>query len=292
MARANSWITSALLPTLSPSGKTIGSGTPMNSGDPFMTLVEAFGSHKIPLSYTSFPDRFTRESIDRKREQFKKLGQMRDWRREYELVLTDDASRLFAMDKLSFVDEMPDGVRCFMTCDLAFSEKTGADFSALIVNGVDSEGNWFIYPVQGQWKPSVTAAKIFKLVNRFQIQQVGIEQGSSFIAVEEHLKDIMKREQTFFSIKELKHGSKSKISRISALEPVVAAGVVSIVDTGEDSEALVDQMEKTDSLECAAKNDDLLDAMAYMVQMNLFYSENAVSSPLYDEDDEDEDIFS
>ena len=262
----------------------------MHDSDPFMTLVAAFGSYKIPLSEKSFPDRFTPDYIARKKAQYKKLGQMRDWRREMELVLTDDASRLFDMSMVKFTDEMPDDVKCFMTCDLAFSEKTGADYSAIIINGVAPDGRWFIYPVQGKWKPSETARKIFDLVNRFQVLNVGIEQGSSYIAVEEHLQDVMRKEQTFFNVDELKHGGKSKISRISALEPVVKSGTITIVDNGASAEALVEQMELTDSTACMSSHDDLLDALAYGVQMNLFYAEGVNSSPL-DDDIDDEDLF-
>jgi len=82
MDRANRWLTSALFPTLVPGGKVFGSGTPMNEGDPFMKLCNSFGSYKIPLSDSSFPDRFTAEFIKRKKAQYEKLGQLRDWKRD------------------------------------------------------------------------------------------------------------------------------------------------------------------------------------------------------------------
>ena len=290
MERAKRWVTSALLPTLSPGGKTIGSGTPMNNGDPFMEICNTFGSFKIPLSGSSFPDRFTPAYIARKKSQYEKLGRVRDWKREFELVLTDDETQLFDMKKIRFVadDEVPDDMVWFMTCDLAFSEKDSADFSALVCNGVDTNGNWFIYPVQGRWKPSETAGKIFELVSRFSILDVGIEGGSSMIAVKEHLDQLMLDYQSYFNIIELKHGGKSKISRISALEPVVNAGRLHIIDNGDDAEALTEQLELTDAMTVASSHDDLIDALAYQTFMSLSTAVD-VSDHYDDEEVDNED---
>ncbi len=271
MARANRWIASALLPTLRPGGIVIGSGTPQHKSDPFMSLVGVYGSLKIPISIAAWPDRFDENWITRKKEQFNKLGQMRSWKQEFDLVLTDAESQLFDMNKITYATEIPEDTVCFMTCDLAFSEKSGADYSGLIVNGVDEQGNWFIYPVAGRWKPSETAGKIFELVNKFNILDVGIEAGASMIAVKEHLDELMLQYQSYFNIIELKHGGKSKISRVSALEPVVQMGRLHIVDNGDAAEMLIEQMELTDSLTIASGNDDLIDALAYQLDMNARY---------------------
>ena len=289
MARANSWITSALLPTLVPNGKVFGSGTPMNQSDPFMTLCNNFGSFKIPLTDSSFPDRFTTEYITKQKDKYIRLGQLRDYKREFELVLTDSETQLFDMNKVKFVSEadMPTDLTWFMSCDLAFSEKESADQSALICNGIDSDGNWYIFATAGRWKPSETASKIFELVNRWSILDVGVEQGSSLIAVKEHLEQMMLDYQNFFNVIELKHGGKSKISRISALEPVVNMNKLYIVDNGDYAEDLVEQMELTDSSGCKATHDDLIDALAYMVQMDTYFNDD---SRVHTRDDYLEDI--
>ncbi len=287
MDRANRWFTSALLPTLKPGGKTIGSGTPMNQADPFMTLCNNFGSFKIPLSNSSFPDRFNADWIAKKKGQYEKLGQLRDWKREFELVLTDEETQLFDMSKVRFVEEMPDDVVCFLSCDLAFSEKEAADYSALVVNGVDRQGRWYIYPVRGRWKPSETATQIFTLVDRFEIINVGIEQGSSYIAVKEHLDKQMLDTQTYFNIIELKHGGKSKISRISTLEPVINSNRLHVIDNGDAAEALTEELELCDSFACNAAHDDLCDALAYQTMMNLNMAVNTESHHFSETVDED-----
>lgn len=267
MSRANRWITSALLPTLAPGGKTIGSGTPMHKSDPFMTLVASFGSYKIPLSDTSFPDRFTPEFIDRKKAQYEKLGQMRDWKREFELLLVDSETQLFNMDQIEYIDAMPEDTIVYMTIDAAISEKSGADYTGIIINGIDSSGNWNVYAIQKKLKPSELAGEIIELVVRFGILNIGIEQGATYLALIEHLHRLRAQCSVWFSIDELKHGGYSKISRVKSLEPIVNSGMLRIIDNGDGAEELVDQLQLTDMESINSKHDDLIDSLAYQTQM-------------------------
>lgn len=84
----------------------------------------------------------------------------------------------------------------------------------------------------------------------------------------------MSQYQTYFNIIELKHGGKSKISRVSALEPIVEMNRLHIIDNGDAAEMLVEQMELTDSLTIASSHDDLIDAMAYQLDMDVRYYED------------------
>jgi len=272
MARANRWMTSALFPTLVPGGKVFGSGTPMNDGDPFMTLCNTFGSFKIPLSDTSFPDRFTPDHIERKRAQYEKLGQLRDWKREFELVLTDDETAIFDMKKVNYCseDEVPKGLVWCITLDGAFSEKDAADFSAFACLGLDTyTGKWYVAPYQLKARPQDVINKLFELHSKYpDCYDVGIEKGSFKLSMEAEIEQKQLDYQQYFSVKELSV-SGSKISRIKALAPVVNSGRLTIIDTGKDAEALVEQMTLTDSFAVNTSHDDLVDAMSQLLQMNL-----------------------
>ncbi len=280
MQRANRWFTSALLPTLSPGGKTIGSGTPMNNGDPFMTLVSNFGSYKIPLSATSFPDRFTPGFIERKKNQYVKLGRLRDWKREFELILADDETQLFDMAKVQSISESDfrekQNLTFYLAGDLAISQKSGSDYSAFIVIAIDEYGQWYVEPHRGHYKPSQSAAKIIELQNKYEILQIGIEQGATYLAMIEHLDTLMQDYQNYFYVQELKHMGIEKHARIKALEPLIAMGRLTIVDNGEVAEALMEELELTDMESCNASHDDLLDALSYGLKMVPRYYEKLV----------------
>jgi phage terminase large subunit-like protein len=274
--RLNRWFYKALLPSLSPEGEIYAVGTPLSQNDLFMHLCSLHNTLEIPLTDKAWSDRFSPEWIANKKQEYINAGMLREYKQEFELVLTDSDTQLFDMSKVQFIDQdnIPDDLSWFMSCDLAFSEKDSADYSAIVCTGVDTKGNWYIYPTAVRKKPSEVANVIFDLVFRFEVLDVGIEQGSSMIAVQEHLEQLMLDYQQYFNIIELKHGGKSKISRISALQPIVNARRLCIIDNGFDAEMLTEQMELTDSNGCMAKHDDLVDALAYMLQLKPFYSES------------------
>jgi hypothetical protein len=59
----------------------------------------------------------------------------------------------------------------------------------------------------------------------------------------------------------------SKISRIAALAPLVAQGRLTVVDTGEGAEMLVEQMELSDREAVRSAHDDLVDALSGVLRM-------------------------
>jgi hypothetical protein len=270
--RLNRWFYKALLPSLSPDGDIYVVGTPLSQNDLFMKLCSLHPTVEFPLTDTAWPDRFTPEWIETKKREYSDAGMLREFKQEYSLVLTDDETKLFDTSKLQFIDSVPDGVNWYLSCDLAFSDKDTADYSALAAVGIDSSGMFYCYPVQGRWKPSDVAGKIWQLVQQFNILDVGIETGPSFITVEEYLLEMMNDYGNYFNLIELKHQGKSKHSRISRLEPLINSRRLTLIDMpGLCTEELVEQMELTDRVACMAEHDDILDALAYMLDLEMHY---------------------
>ncbi len=285
--RLNRWFYKALLPSLAPSGLIYAVGTPLSQNDLFMHLCGLHSTIEIPLTVGVWPDRFSDEWIKAKKTEYDRAGMLRQYKQEFELILTDDESRLFDMSKVSTIDEndIPKGLTWTICVDAAISQESSADYSAIVCNGVDKHGNWHIYPVQGRWKPSELAREIFTLVDRFEVLDVGIEQGATYLAVKEHLEQLMLDYQSYFNVIELKHQGRSKISRIKSLEPVVNANRLTLIDNGSSAEALMEQMELTDMETCMATHDDLIDAMAYFsFSNNLLPMHDNVEYPDIDED--------
>lgn len=273
--RLNRWFYNALLPSLDPDGDIYAVGTPLSQNDLFMHLCSLHATLQIPLNDEAWPDRFSPEWIENKKKEYAAAGMARAWKQEFELVLADDETRLFDMSKVQFIteDEIPDELTWTLTADLAISKDAAADYSAFTAIGIDAQGRWYVYAHQGHYKPSESAGKILELVNRFEVLDVGIEQGATYLAVIEHLESMMLQYQNWFSVVELKHGGNSKHSRIKSLEPVVNAGLIHIIDNGGGSESLVEQMELTDMENTNSSHDDLIDALAYQVQMVPSYHE-------------------
>ena len=283
--RLNRWFYKALLPSLDPEGEIYSVGTPLSQNDLFMHLCSLHDTLEIPLTDGVWKDRFSNEWIRKKKQEYLDAGMLREYKQEFELILTDSETRLFNMKKVRYINEdaIPDNLNWVLVCDLAISEQDSADYSALVAVGIDENGLLYFYPTQGRYKPSETAGKIFELVNKFNILDVGIEQGATYLAVKEHLDMQMLDYQTYFNINELKHQGKAKISRIKSLEPIVNSGRMTIIDNGEDAEVLVEQMELTDNDRCMAKHDDILDACAYITSMDLPIVDKTLENHLIDE---------
>ncbi|MHA2024124.1 MAG: hypothetical protein ACTSWQ_10730 [Candidatus Thorarchaeota archaeon] len=287
--RLNRWFYKALLPSLAPDGEIYAVGTPLSQNDLFMHLCSLHSTIEIPLTNEAWADRFSPEWIASKKQEYINAGMLREYKQEFELILTDSETRLFDMQKVKYVseDEIPDGLTWVLVCDLAISEASSADYSALVAVGVDENGTLYFYPTQGRHKPSETASKIFELVAKFDIIDVGIEQGATYLAVKEHLDQLQLDYQSYFNIIELKHQGKAKISRIKSLEPIVNAGRMVIIDNGSEAEALVEQMELTDHMACMASHDDLLDAAAYITSMDITLADSLIDADMKRDFEED-----
>jgi phage terminase large subunit-like protein len=274
--RLQRWYFKALLPSLDPKGEIWFIGTPMTKADIFMKVCEMYPTLKVPLTDTAWSDRFSPEWIRSKKAEYTQMGMLREWKGEYELVLTDSETALFDTSKIRSIDYLPSDVKWYMTCDLAFSDKETADYSALTVIGVDKYNQIYCCPYQLRGRPSEVANEIYRLIAKYNILDVGIEQGSSYIAVEEYLTRMMNDYNNYFNIIELKHGGRSKHSRIASLEPLVESKRLIVVDLPElATEELMEQFELTDRDSCMAEHDDLIDALAFLSQLDLIYYEDS-----------------
>jgi predicted phage terminase large subunit-like protein len=200
---------------------------------------------------------------------------LREYKQEFELVLTDDETRLFNLDKVQTIEEyqLPDNLTYYCALDGAFSEKDSADYSAFAVVGIDKEGRWYLLPYVLRTSVDKVVNKLFELYDNYGFNDLGIEKGSFRLAIQ---RDIEKRQldlQKWFNVTELSTTG-SKISRIKALTPVINSGLLTIVDTGEGAEMLFEQIALTDNTAVMSSHDDILDATAQLLQMNLYYNDN------------------
>ncbi len=275
--RLNRWFFKALLPSLDPNGEIYVVGTPLSQGDLFMKLCSLHDTLEVPLTDGAWPDRFSPEWIANKKAEYVNAGMLREYKQEFELVLTDSETQLFDMSKVRFIDEddVPKNLTWFITLDGAFSEKDSADFSAFACLGIDENMNWYLAPYQMRAAPQDVISKLFELQNKYQNNAVGIEKGAFKLSMEREVSDKQIEYQQFFSVAELTTTG-SKIARIKALAPLVNSGRLTIIDTGDDAEMLTEQLEMTDNLTCAAAHDDLLDAACQLLQMDLYYNDDYV----------------
>jgi len=275
--RLKRWVFQVLMPSMEPGAPLWNVGTPLSQGDVFSYMCDNYPTLEIPISDDVWPDRFPPEWIDRKRDEYSKAGMLRAWKSEYELILTDSETRVFDTSRINVVDEssLPGSLSWYCTLDGAFSEAQSADYSAFAVVGIDAYGRWYVAPYGLRSGIDRVIDRLFELQSRYGFLEAGIEKGSFRLAVQHEIERRMIDYQQYFTVNEL-NTTGSKISRIKALVPVVNGGRLTIVDTGEDAELLMEQLELTDSTACLASHDDHLDALCQMIQMPLHYNEGAI----------------
>ena len=275
--RLSRWLYKVLKPSMNPDSELWNVGTPLNDDDIYMRLTKAYpeATLEIPLNESAWPDRFTPEWIERNKEEYKKQGMLSAWKQEMELVLVDSETAVFDMKKMHTTDEgsIPEGLTYFCTLDGAFSEKDGADFSAFTVLGIDVDMNWYVWTYAMKSTPQAVISKLFELHSRFGFNTVGIEKGQFLLSMRVEVERLQVDYQQFFSVAELSTTG-SKLSRIKALSPVVNSGRMTIIDTGEDAERLMEQFELISYDSINSGHDDQIDSCCQLLQMELYYNDD------------------
>jgi predicted phage terminase large subunit-like protein len=183
---------------------------------------------------------------------------------------TQDTARKFEEQWLRYYDLLPQGPWAYyVACDPAasvFRAGGGAvrdsDYTALVTVAVNPEGDKYVCDVVcDRLGVDEFIYELFRVVETYRPRTVGIETNAFQRALLFPIKQEMKRSNTFFNITELKASrAATKQLRILALQPYFANGNIYV--RKQDKELLHEYR-----LFPLAKHDDVLDALAYAVQL-------------------------
>lgn len=153
-----------------------------------------------------------------------------------------------------------DSLQKFITVDLAISEKESADYTVVMVSGIDALNQIYILEYErDRFTPIETIEHIFTLAEKWEISAIGVESVAYQRSLIWFLQDEMKRRNKFFMIQELK-ADKDKERRIRGLQPRYASGQVFHKPHHTELEEELILFPK-------APHDDLADALAYVPQI-------------------------
>ena len=227
-----------------------------------------FDTSKIPIiqnGLSSWETKYSVQSIEQSKEDFRVLGKLDIWFREKMCEAISDETRTFRREDFRYyspaiMHELVAKCNLFIPIDLAISEKQTADFTAIPVVGINSENHWFIFDcVYGRFDPTQTINHIFNLVKRWKPQSVGIERVAFQRALIHFISKEMPLRDTFFNIVEL-DAEKQKELRIKGLQPRFRAKTIWFP---EHAPWLV-EMESELLMFPKGLHDDLIDALAYL----------------------------
>lgn len=229
-----------------------------------------FKAERIPVvkdGAPTWPGKYTMEFIDNERTTYEKLGKIDIWYRERMCEALSPENQIFKDEYFKFFNwkdlRIPE-LNIFMTVDLAISQKDTADYTAIMVVGVNKDNHWFVLDCSfGRYDPTQTIDEIFRMAGKWSPQKVGVEKVAYQAAMHHFLDKEMPKRNMFFTITQLR-AQRKKEERISALQPRFSSGSIWIPrDAGEWWTELKSEMLAFPH----GIHDDLLDALAYIEQI-------------------------
>lgn len=173
-------------------------------------------------------------------------------------------NQVFRKDYFQYWEKRPEGIYIGMAVDLAISQKTDADFTAITVLGMDKDWNVYILDyLRGKWTPTEILNNIFEMQYRWKPYQVGMEVNGFQRTIKLALEDEMRRRKQYFGVDEIKTGPDThKQNRIKSLEPFYRQHKVFHAQWMRSKEMEIELLTFP-----KGKHDDIIDAMCMALPM-------------------------
>ena len=181
---------------------------------------------------------------------------------QYMLNPIDDSLATFRRETIQYYKELPEFVVKYITVDLAISQKETADYTVVMCCGLTKDKKLYVLEYdRGHYLPEQTKNAIFAMYERHDdlCKAVGIETVFFQKTMIYTLKEEMRKRCMYMPLKELK-ADKDKLRRIRALQPLFENRDVYIRRDMHELEIELAEFPKS-------SRDDLLDAMAYVLQL-------------------------
>ena len=220
----------------------------------FKTYSRAAIENGTPI----WPERFTAEGLQRILEdQGPKI-----FSAQYMNNPVHEDSRSFDSGWFRYYKTLPSvPMRRFVAIDPAISTK-GGDYGAIVAAGMTPDRDKYILEARrGRWGVDELIDNIFEVNRIWSPDAVGIETVMFQKALLWPIREAMRREQVYFRIVELRPSSKvTKEARITALHEFFANGSLWLSPRFTE---LIKELQEFP----VGSHDDLIDALAYVVQM-------------------------
>lgn len=207
--------------------------------------------------------RYNLEALMGIKENYRNQGLLDAFQTEYMNEPISDENAIF---KKSYFKYYPDdeplinSLSKFLTVDLAISEKESADYTVLMVTGIDALNQIYVLEyIRERLNPIETLEWFFKLAKKWSISKAGIESVAYQRALQWFIEEEMRKRNEYYYIEELKADT-DKQRRIRGLQPRYALGTVF-------HKPYMTELEEELLLFPKSAHDDLSDALAYVPQI-------------------------
>jgi len=237
----------AIIPAVNPKkNKIIFIGTPHNQKDVLFKAIQSgtWDVSKFPVC-EEFPvkredfngmweDRFDYDFVKETYDMYKANGQENAFMGEFMLRIIDEGSRLVKDEDIIWynfkdISNKLESFNFYITTDLAVTEKKSADWSVMMVWGINNNNDRILVDiVSKRQNVSSNIDDLFRLVRRWSPMYVGLERDGQQKAIIEYVKSQMMVQNVYFNLardkkrKEegLGSGGQSKVARFNAIQPL------------------------------------------------------------------------
>lgn len=168
-------------------------------------------------------------------------------------------NQLFKQEMFKYWGRRPEGLYVAMAVDLAISQVTDADHTAIAVMGMDKDRNLYLLDyLRGHWTPAKIVDTVFQMQAKHRPYALGMEVNGFQRTLKTAVEQEMHKRKQFFGVDEIRNGpTKSKENRIKSLEPFYRDGRMfhAAWMRGKEVEMELLTFPK-------GKHDDIVDAMA------------------------------
>lgn len=187
-----------------------------------------------------------------------------DWFSQYMNNPVDEENQIFKRAYFRYWTRKPEDLYVSLAMDLAISQKQWADYTAIVVDGMDSKGDIYkLDYLRGRWTPSEIIKNLFDMHMKWRPHATGMEVNGFQRTLKYAAEAEMRERHYHFPIEEIRTTNQTtKEFRIKALEPYYRDGKVwhAPAMQGKDFE---DELLTFPS----GKHDDLIDAFAFQLQL-------------------------
>lgn len=242
-----------------------------------------YRAHSDDFKHILWPERYTPEWFIQQRQDFLDRGLADVYSQEYLNIPIDESVAYFKRADFTAQTQEDKKVRLnyYITADLAISKNETADYSVFVIAGIDENK---IIHVKNVVRERLDGREIvdtlLSLQRIYTPELVGIEEMQVSKAIGPFLREEMIRTGTYINLVPLKHGGKDKIARAKSMQARLRAHAVKFDKSGEWYPVLEDEMCKFPR----GKNDDQVDAIAYLGLMLDSLIEAPTQAELEDED--------
>lgn len=207
-----------------------------------------------------FPARWPHEKL----QEFKRQNPYAFAMEMMNLPVPDEDKR-FKPEWFQFYDTPPTGLRTFITIDPSISAKHRADRSAIVVCGIDHNGDIYVLDCYNATNdPHILVEEIFRFNRTYNPFKIGIEVVAFQKMLKIYIEEKARERGIYLPIEELKTDTRqNKAMRISGLIPYFADLKVFLKKGQYD---LIQQLREF-SPNLMNMHDDAIDALAYQVQL-------------------------